>query len=118
VAYVVSFEKLYQSDNLVIRVIELHKYDPLGMSTFYWDPMSKAGSSYGSLVHDELTVYLIKKNNGVYLRLTKFEVLNTEIRSLLFRHSYGYDMSVVDFGRLQTVAKESTIKLRTPIERT
>jgi hypothetical protein len=87
------------------------------MSTFIWDPISKAGSSYGSLVHDELTVYLIKKNNGVYMRLQHFEVLNTEIRSLLFRHSYGYDISILDFGRLQTIAKESTINLRNPIER-
>jgi hypothetical protein len=56
------------------------------------------------------------KNNGVYLRLQHFEVLNTEIRSLLFKHSYGYDLAIVDFGKLQAISKEATINLRTPIE--
>ena len=100
VAYVVSFERIYSTDNLVFRAIELNKYDPMGMSSFRWDAMGKLGSSSGSLVHKELTIYLVKKNNGVYLRLQHFEVLNTEIRSLLFKHSYGYDLALVDFGRL------------------
>ncbi len=111
-----SFERIYSSDNLVFRVIELSKYDPMGMTSFRWDPMAKVGSSSGSMVHRELTIYLVKKNNGVYLRLQHFEVLNTEIRALMFKHSYGYDLAIVDFGKLQTISKEATINLRTPIE--
>ncbi len=116
VAYVLSFERIYSSDNLVFRALELSKYDPMGMSSFKWDPMGRLGSSSGSLVHKELTIYLVKKNNGVYLRLQHFEVLNTEIRALLFKHSYGYDMAIVDFGRLQCISQEATINLRAPIE--
>lgn len=78
--------------------------------------MAKVGSSSGSMVHRELTIYLVKKSNGVYLRLQHFEVLNTEIRALMFKHSYGYDLAIVDFGKLQTISKEATINLRTPIE--
>jgi hypothetical protein len=100
VAYVFSFERIYSSDNLVFRVIELSKYDPAGMTSFRWDPLGKVGSTNGSLKQKELTIYLVKKNNGVYLRLQHFEVLNTEIRSLLFKHSYGYDLAIVDFGKL------------------
>ena len=116
VAYVFSFERIYSSDNLVLRVIELSKYDPVGMISFRWDPLGKVGSSNGSVIHRELTIYLVKKNNGVYLRLQHFEVLNTEIRSLLFKHSYGYDLAIVDFGKLQTLSKDATINLRAPIE--
>ena len=100
IAYVFSFERIYSTDNLVFRVIELKKYDPVGMTSFHWDPLGKVGSSNGSIVHRELTIYLVKKNNGVYLRLQHFEVLNTEIRALLFKHSYGYDLAIVDFGKL------------------
>ena len=116
VAYVFSFEQIYSSENLVFRVIELYKYDPIGMTSFRWDPSGKVGSSNGSIKHRELTIYLVKKNNGVYLKLHHFEVLNTEIRSLLFKHSYGYDLAILDFGKLQAISKEATINLRTPIE--
>ena len=116
VAYVVSFERIYSTESLVFRAVELSKYDPMGMSSFKWDPMGRVGSSSGSLVHKELTIYLVKKNNGVYLRLQHFEVLNTEIRSLMFKHSYGYDLAIVDFGKLQSLSKEATINLRAPIE--
>jgi hypothetical protein len=34
----------------------------------------------------------------------------------MFKHSYGYDLAIVDFGKLQTISKEATINLRTPIE--
>lgn len=114
--YVFSFERIYSSDNLVFRVVELSKYDPMSMTSFRWDPLGKVGSSNGSIVHKELTIYLVKKNNGVYLRLHHFEVLNTEIRGLLFKHAYGYDLAIVDFGKLQTISKEATINLRAPIE--
>lgn len=116
VAYAFSFERIYSTDNLVFRVVELSKYDPMGMSSFKWDPLGKVGSSNGSIVHKEFTIYLVKKNNGVYLRLQHFEVLNSEIRALLFKHSYGYDLAIVDFGKLQTISKEATINLRAPIE--
>ena len=45
----------------------------------------------------------MKKNNDKYCRVNNYEVLNTEIRSLLFKHSYGYDLTLIDFGRLSSL---------------
>jgi hypothetical protein len=92
VAFVVSFEKIYSSDALMIRIANINKYDPMIMSSFKWDPSAPAGSGVGSISHEEKTIYLVKKNNGRYNRMSNYEVLNTEIRSLLFKHAYGYDL--------------------------
>jgi len=97
VAYCCSFERLFNSESFVVRVAEVAPYH--GGPDFHWDP--SAAPSVGSLRHNEHLIYLIKKNNNQYLRLTHFEILNTEIRSLLFRHSYGYDLSLLDFGKLK-----------------
>ena len=107
VAFVVSFEKIYRSDALVIRIANIHKYDPMVMTSFKWDPSAPSGSGIGSITHDEKTIYLVKKNNGKYNRMNNFEVLNTEIRSLLFKHAYGYDLTLVDFGKLSSLQSTS-----------
>lgn len=99
----VSFEKIYRQDALVIRIANIQKYDPQVMASFKWDPSAPFGSGIGSITHDEKTIYLVRKNNGKYSRVANFEVLNTEIRSLLFKHSYGYDLTLVDFGKLTSV---------------
>ena len=93
----------------MIRVAEVNRYAE--MPHFQWDPLARPTS--GSLTHAEQTVYLVRKNNMEYLRLTNYEILNTEIRSLLFKHSYGYDLAMLDFGKLQAI-QSSTIKLRDP----
>lgn len=36
------------------------------------------------------TVYLVRKNEGSYCRIDEYELINTELRTLLFMHSYGY----------------------------
>lgn len=111
-AVVVSFERLCNSDNFLIRVVEVQRYDDETMTKFQWDPMNSPPSN-GSLRYTEHTVYLVKKNNGQFVRLTQYEVLNTEFRALLFRHSYGYSQSVVEFGgRLHSDA----LRLREPVE--
>lgn len=103
-AFVLSFERIYNTDSLLIRVAEVKRYDDKTMmSGFKFEPLMEAGAFTGSLTHAEHTVYLIKKNNSQYLRLQHYEILNTEIRSLLFKHSYGYDMSLLDFGKLQSI---------------
>jgi hypothetical protein len=109
-AFVVSFEKLFNSDALVIRIANISKYDPLVMTSFKWDPKAPSGSGVGSITHEEKTIYLVKKNNGRYSRVNNYEVLNTEIRSLLFKHSYGYDLTLVDFGRLSSM-QANTLQL-------
>ncbi len=106
-AFVVSFEKLFNSDALILRVANIVKYDPQVMSSFKWDPTAPAGYGLGSLSHEEKTLYLVKKPNGKYARMHNFEVLNTEMRALLFKHAYGYDLSLVDFGRLTTLQTTS-----------
>jgi len=37
----------------------------------------------------------------MYCRVTEYEILNTEIRTLLFMHSYGYIQANVDFGNVR-----------------
>lgn len=106
-AFVVSFERIYNTDNLVIRVAEIQRYDHSTMGSFRWEPLSPSGAGYGSLHHIEHTIFLLKKNNGKYMKLQNFEVLNTEVRALLFKHSYGYDMSILDFGKLQSLQSTS-----------
>ena len=54
----------------------------------------------------------MKKSNGRYHRISNFEILNTEIRTLLFKHSYGYDLSLIDFGRLQTFQTANSMQMR------
>lgn len=46
--------------------------------------------------------------------MPEYEVLNTEIRSLLFMHSYGYELSVLDFGQLSAI---KGFNLREPFEK-
>lgn len=80
------------------------------MSRFEWSPEGRV--SAGSLRESERTVYLVRKNNGAYARLEHFEVLNTEIRALLFRCSYGYELALADFGRLQALQNTPGVRLR------
>lgn len=94
-----SFERIYNSENFVVRISEIKTQDPETMSRYEWDPMSRPSS--GSLAHIEHTVFLVKRNSSKeYIRLQNYELLHTEIRALLFKHSYGYDLALLDFGQL------------------
>ena len=95
----------------MIRVAELQRYDQVQMTSFKWEPEGRA--SVGSLAHFEHNIFLVKKNNSQYQRLQHFEVLNSEIRSLLFKHAYGYDLALKDFGRLESI-QNTTLRLRLP----
>ena len=111
-AYACSFERLYNSEHFVIRIAEVKPYHADSMPEFQWDP--QGAPQHGSLHHTEQTIYLVRKNNLEYLRLSQYEILNTEIRSLLFKHAYGYDLALLDFGKLQALQSGQSLKLRQP----
>lgn len=46
--------------------------------------------------------------------MTDYEILNTEIRSLLFMHSYGYLQCFEDFGKLKAL---ENVNIKTPLEK-
>ena len=68
------------------------------MGEYDWQPGSVP--TKGSTVFNSETFYLVRKSNGRYCRVEEYEILNTELRSQLFMHSYGYLQSTVDFGDL------------------
>lgn len=43
-----------------------------------------------------------------------YEILNTEMRSLLFMFSYGYQLSVTDFGQLKGI---TGVNIKDPMEK-
>jgi len=43
----------------------------------------------------------MKKNDKIYCRVFEYEILNTEVRTLLFMHSFGYFQTNVDFGNVR-----------------
>jgi len=100
VAYVVSFEKLYGlEDILVIRLVVVEKADNQIMSNYDWAPEDRPQE--GSTTFSSDTVYLVKKSDKLYCRVIEYEILNTEIRTTLFMHSYGYVQTNVDFGNIR-----------------
>lgn len=70
------------------------------MEEFNWRP-EKAPMS-GSTVFASETFFLVQKSASQFCRVQDFEILNTEIRSQLFMHSYGYLQTAVNFGNLAT----------------
>ena len=99
-AYVVSLEKLYgMEDILVVRLVLIEKWDPNVMMEYSWNPEGRPQE--GSTQFSSQTLYLVKKSDSMYCRVTEYEILNTEIRTLLFMHSYGYIQANVDFGNVR-----------------
>ena len=75
------------------------------MSEFSWNP--EARPQEGSTHFVSETLYLVKKADGLYCRVTEYEILHTEVRTLLFMHSYGYLASNVDFGNVRRYLEQS-----------
>ena len=42
--------------------------------------------------------------------MTEYEILNTEIRTLLFMHSYGYIQSYADFGNIRRYLEQGELR--------
>tara|TARA_B110000285_G_scaffold189093_1_gene215602 strand:- start:2064 stop:2477 length:414 start_codon:yes stop_codon:yes gene_type:complete len=88
-AYVVSLEKLYgMGDILVVRLVLIEKWDQNVMMEYSWNP--EARPQEGSTQFSSETLYLVKKSDSSYCRVDEYEILNTEVRTQLFMHSYGY----------------------------
>jgi hypothetical protein len=87
-AYVISIEKLYGTEEiLVVRLVLIEKANPV-MTDFQLEP--DALPRFGTTSFSSETLYLVQKNDRTYCRIEEYEILNTEIRTLLFMHSYGY----------------------------
>ena len=88
-AFVVSLEKLYgMEDILVVRLVLLEKWNENAMLDYSWTPEGRPQE--GSTQFNSQTLYLVKKSDAQYCQVTEYEILNTEIRTQLFMHSYGY----------------------------
>eukprot|EP00347_Sterkiella_histriomuscorum_P009856 403339614 len=111
-ALVVSYEKIYGLDHFVIRLVIIQNCDAKTMTEYKWDPVS--AQQFGSLKYHTETLYLVKQPNSQFQRMTNYEILNTEIRSLLFMHTYGYQQSLVDFGKLKAL---ENVEIKTPLEK-
>lgn len=99
-AFVISLEKMYGNEGIiVVRLVLVEKWDPNLMSEYSWNPEGRPQE--GSTQFFAETLYLVKKNDSLYCRVTEYEILNTEIRSLLFMHSYGYIQANMDFGNVR-----------------
>jgi len=83
---VVALEKVCGLDHVVVRLTVLHKYD--SKSNYQWNLKGKP--SKGVLNHETFTYYLVQKADKDLVRIRDYEILNTEIRTLLFSHSFGY----------------------------
>jgi hypothetical protein len=99
-AFVVSLEKLYGADDiLVVRLVLIEKWDEHAMLDYSWNPDGRPQE--GSTQFNSQTIYLVKKSDSLYCQVTEYEILNTEIRTQLFMHSYGYTQANVDFGNVR-----------------
>lgn len=104
-ALVVSIEKLYGAEDIiVVRLVVIQKADNHMMTEFYMDPEGRPRD--GSTKFCAETLYLVRKSNGTYCRVREYELLNTEIRTQLFMHSYGYVASNSDFGNIRRYLEE------------
>jgi hypothetical protein len=84
-------EKIYgRHDVIVVKVTSLQRKFAEEMSEFEWEPQK--GTTVGSTCHSEEVFYLVEKlgDPRVYSRVRDFEILNTEVRTKLFEHSFGY----------------------------
>jgi len=99
-AYVVSLEKIFGIEDIcVIRLVHIEKADMQVMSEYSWNPEAKPQE--GSTQFTSETMYLVKKADRLYCRVQDYEILNTEVRTQLFMHSYGYIQSSFDFGNVR-----------------
>lgn len=104
-AYVVSIEKLYGlEDIIVIRIVHLEKWDQVIMGDYYWNPEGRPQE--GATQFNSETLYLVKKSDQKYCRVLEYEILNTELRTLLFMHSFGYIQCNLDFGNIRRYLEE------------
>lgn len=69
------------------------------MMDYSWNP--DGHPQEGSTQFASETLYLVKKSDSMYCRVTEYEILNTEIRTLLFMHAYGYTQAHADFGNIR-----------------
>ena len=81
----------------MIRLATVEKIDQL--SSYTYEPDGKPIE--GSTQFFTETIYLVRKNEGGYCRIFEYEMVNTELRTLLFMHSYGYIQSIADFGNIR-----------------
>ena len=84
-------EKIYGRDDVVvIKVVSVQRRFGDEMATHSWDPQK--GSVVGATCHTQQIFYLVRKlgEPQVYSRVKDFEILNTDIRTQLFKHSFGY----------------------------
>lgn len=99
-AYVLSLEKLYGHEQiLVVRLVLIEKWDQNVMMDYSWAPEGRPQE--GSTQFNSETLYLVKKSDTRYCRVTEYEILNTEMRTLLFMHAYGYTQANADFGNIR-----------------
>ena len=50
------------------------------------------------------------KSDTQYCQVTEYEILNTEIRTQLFMHLYGYIQANVDFGNVWRYLKQGEVR--------
>ena len=99
-AYVISIEKMYgMQEILVVRLVHIEKFDSDAMSEYSWNPEGRPQE--GSTQFTAETIYLVQKADRNFCRVTEYEILHTEARTLLFMHSYGYIRSISDFGNIR-----------------
>ena len=79
-AFVVSLEKLYgMGEILVVRLVLIEKWDQNVMMEYSWNP--DARPQEGSTQFSSETLYLVKRSDATYCRVTEYEILNTEVRT-------------------------------------
>lgn len=63
----------------------------------------------GSTTSTQEIFYLVKKLGFpvAYNRVKDFEILNTDIRTQLFKHSFGYNQQAVDFGNVGLLCEKA-----------
>jgi hypothetical protein len=98
-AFVFSMEKVHGlEDNVVIRIVHIEKWDQTIMSEYDWNPDGRPME--GSTDFTPETVFLVRKKDSLYCRVNEYEILNTEVRTQLFMHSFGYYQAHADFGNV------------------
>ncbi|CDW86114.1 UNKNOWN [Stylonychia lemnae] len=110
--FIFALERIYGLDSIVIKIVAISKYDNQRMENFQWNPNQQ--HQFGSLIFTEQLIYLQKISNNKYIKLNEYEILSTEIRTLLFMYSYGYESYLKDFGRLSAI---QNLNIKTPIEK-
>lgn len=78
------------------------------MLDYSWSPESRPQE--GSTQFRSETIYLVKKSDFQYCRVAEYEILNTEIRTLLFMHAYGYIQANADFGNIRRYLEQGELR--------